>query len=381
MADPGPLDPAFPRFRASGNSVMRILIGCGGTGGHIYPALAIAEALRAQDPRTEILFVGGGGIGSRIISESGWPFRRIAARQFSRRAPGAAVAVGVLAWGTLQSLSLLWRLRPHAVVVTGGYASAPVGLAAAVLRIPLILQEQNLSPGLANRVLARWAAEISVSHEEARLAFRRPAVVTGVPIRAQAIHGDRGRGLARYGLQSGVTTVLVLGGSQGARSLNEAVLDAIPHLHDPDAVQILHQTGRAHAAGVSARTRQLATPRYVAVGYIDDVADAYACADLLVCRAGAATLAEATANGLPIVAVPFPHATGGHQETNARVLERQQAAIVLRDAGLSGRALAEVIDRLRDDPIALAAMAAASRRAGRPEAAAQVATLIHGVAA
>jgi UDP-N-acetylglucosamine--N-acetylmuramyl-(pentapeptide) pyrophosphoryl-undecaprenol N-acetylglucosamine transferase len=171
-------------------------------------------------------------------------------------------------------------------------------------------------------------------------------------------------------------TILVLGGSQGARSINEAMVDAAPRLTDPDRIQILHQTGAAHEGWVRERVARLGGPAYVGVGYIEDVADAYACADLVVCRAGASTLAEVTARGLPSVLVPYPHAAEGHQDTNARLHEQAGAAVLLPDRELSGARVAALINRLRGDAGALQAMAAASRGLGRPDAAAQVAALV-----
>ncbi|HXF83331.1 MAG TPA: UDP-N-acetylglucosamine--N-acetylmuramyl-(pentapeptide) pyrophosphoryl-undecaprenol N-acetylglucosamine transferase, partial [bacterium] len=170
-------------------------------------------------------------------------------------------------------------------------------------------------------------------------------------------------------------TVLVLGGSQGARSLNAAMLDALPHLRGGRPVQVLHQAGPDHAEWVRARAAAIEAPRCVVLGYIEDVADAYAAADLVVCRAGAATIAEVTANGLPAVLVPYPFAAGGHQDRNASLLGQQGAALVIPDRELSGARLAEVIDALRADDERRRAMAEASRRLGRPQAAAAVAEL------
>lgn len=359
---------------------MRVVVACGGTGGHIYPGLAVAGALRERDPAIEILFIGGSGLEASIVPEHGWSFRSVAARQLPRR-PSLRVltAMGAVVAGTVQAARLLRAFRAQAVVATGGYAAAPVGAAAALLRIPIVLQEQNLFPGLTNRVLSHVAARISIPHEDVRRIFPR-GVVTGVPIRRGAMGGDRARGLARFGLEAGSFTVLVLGGSQGARSLNAAVLDAAPRLRDPGSVQILHQTGKGQAEEVRARAAEIGTPRYVAVGYIEDVADAYACADLVVCRAGAATLAEVTANGLACVLVPYPFAAAGHQDANAVLLEAHGAAVVLPDRELSGGRIAGVIDTLRGDGARRRGMAEASRTLGRPRAADAVAALVAEVA-
>jgi len=359
---------------------MRIAIACGGTGGHIYPGLAVAEALRERHPTAEILFIGGSRLEASLVPQAGWAFRAVAARPLPRRPSLAALtALGVVAAGTVQSLRILRVFRAQAVLATGGYAAAPVGVAAALLRIPIVLQEQNLLPGLTTRLLSRLAARVSIPHEQVRSHLPK-GTVTGVPIRRAALGGDRGRGLARFGLDAGLFTVLVLGGSQGAQSLNAAMPEAAERLRDPHAVQVLHQAGRGQAEWVRRRTAQIRAPRYLAVGYIDDVADAYACADLVVCRAGAGTLAEVTAHGLPAVVVPYPFAAEGHQDTNARVLERAGAAVVIPDRELSGPRLALVIDALRGDPARARAMAEASAELGRPDAAARVADLVAQVA-
>jgi len=360
---------------------MRVVIACGGTGGHIYPALAVAEALRARDPSTDILFIGSGGLASRVIPSQGWPMEQVAARQLTRRLSWRAPwAVLVAFFGMVQAVRRLLVFRPAVVLSTGGYAAAPVGAAAALLRIPLVLQEQNLHPGVANRLLRRFARMISVPHESVARFFGGKAAVTGVPVGRAALNGERTRGLRRWGLHPGRPTVLVLGGSQGAQSLNEAIVEGAAHLANPQTLQILHQTGPAHEGWVRARVAHLQALTYVAVGYIDDVADAYACADLVVCRAGASTLAEVTAHGLPCVAVPYPYAAEGHQEINARLHERAGAAVVVLDGELNGAGLAALLNRLISDPPALRAMAAASRRLGRPEAASQVATLVASAA-
>lgn len=357
---------------------MRVVIAGGGTGGHIYPGLAIAQALVARSPQADVLFVGGDGLEGRIIPGAGWAYRRVAAQAWPRRMSWKLVgAMCLTVAGTVQAVALLRRWRPQVAVATGGYAAAPVGAAAALLGIPLVVQEQNLSPGAANRILARWAQAISVPHESVARRLGDRAIVTGVPVRASTLRGDRARGRRRFGLDDRRLTLLVLGGSQGARSLNAAVVEMAARLGEGAEVQILHQTGKDHEEWVRGRLGSVpGQMRYVATAYIEDMADAYACADLIICRAGAGTLAEATANGLPVVAVPYPHAAEGHQEANARLLESAGAAVVVPDGELSGSRLADLVGDLRNDPQRLQGMADASRALGRPQAAEQVAELI-----
>lgn len=362
---------------------MRIIITGGGTGGHLFPALAVAEALRCRRPDAEILFVGGDRIEARVVPAEGWPFARIRARGLPRR-PGlaAASALATTAVGTLEALRLLRRWRPDAVVATGGYVCVPVGCAAAMLGVPLGVQEQNVCPGLATRLVARWARWVSVPHAEAAARVKaRRTEVTGIPLRRRALEGDRERGLGRWGLDPGRFTLLVLGGSQGAMSLNQAVCRLGDLLMFEPGVQILHQTGAEHGHWVRreiGRREHVGPPalRHVAVPFLDDIADAYACADLALSRAGACTLAEMAAWGLPSILVPYPSAAGGHQEDNARVLVRAGAAVIVPDADLGGGALVSVVQALLADSDRRKRMADAGRALGRPDASAAVADLV-----
>lgn len=362
---------------------MRVVITGGGTGGHVYPGLAIAEALRARVPAVEILFIGGQGLERGIVPQEGWPFARVASapwpRGLSLRTPWAAA---VMAVGVTQAVGVLRRFRPQTVVGTGGYASAPVGVAAAVLRVPLVVQEQNIIPGATNRLLGRWARAVSVPHATVSGYFPGRAVVTGVPLRQRALRGDRRRGLQRFGLDDGVFTVLVLGGSLGAASLNAAVADMVGRIPSGFEVQFLHQTGKEHEEWVRRQLHMVASRarKYIAEAYIEDVADAYACADLVICRSGAGTMAEVTAHGLPVIAVPYPFGVAGEQEANARVLEAAGAAVVILYTDLSGQRLVQELAALRD-PARREAMAAASRSLGHPQAADAVAGLVLQAAA
>ncbi|MDR7420085.1 MAG: undecaprenyldiphospho-muramoylpentapeptide beta-N-acetylglucosaminyltransferase [Armatimonadota bacterium] len=360
---------------------MRVVITGGGTGGHLYPGLAIAEALQRLAPHTEILFIGGRKLDARVVPEQGWPFRAIAGAGLPRRSlPGAARALVTTAAGIVQALHLLRQWRPDVVVATGGYVCAPVGAAAVVLGVPLVLQEQNLRAGLANRVLARWARWVSVPHPDTTGLRARRLEVTGVPIRARALEGDRSRGIQRWGLEPDRVTLLVLGGSQGAHSVNKAVCQAADVLMGETPLQILHQTGTEDLAWVReaiGRREHVGPPAvlHVPAAFLDPVGDAYACADLVCCRAGAATLAEITAWGLPAIVIPYPHA-GGHQDENAAVLVRAGAAVRVADADLAGGALVTAIQTLWADQGRRTAMSHASRALGRPRAAAAVAGLI-----
>ncbi len=344
---------------------MKIAIAGGGTGGHLFPGLALADALVARG--VQVTFVGtAAGIEARVVPAAGYPLRLLPGRQL--RGGGVARAVAGLAstaGGTLRALALLGELGPRLVVGVGGYASVAVVIAAALRRIPSVLLEQNVLPGAANRVLARIARRVCVGFAES-IALLPPgrAVHTGNPVRADLIRPRPAR--ARPGL-------LVFGGSAGAHRLNQAMLDALAALGPALAhLDVTHQTGaadleavrRAYAArGLAARVEP----------FIADMGAAYAAADLVVARAGATTCAELTAVGLPAILVPYPYATDDHQRRNAEVLVQAGAAEMILDTELHGERLAAALRSLLGDAGKRAAMAARARALGRPDAAERVA--------
>ncbi len=360
---------------------MRLVITGGGTGGHLYPGVAVAEVVQSRVPGVEIRFIVGTRLEARILPQLGWRYDTVAARPMPRRI-GLSLVASLLVnlVGTARAMRLLRRWRPGAVLATGGYVAGPVGLAAVLLGIPLVVQEQNAIPGLANRWLGRWARAISVPSGAQRGFPADRVVVTGVPIRPTVLQGDRLRGREAFGLAPDRFTILVLGGSQGALSLNRAVGEAATLLMY-ERIQVLHQTGSEHLEWVQREIghREHVGPpvlRHAAVPYIERVGDAYAAADLVICRAGASTLAEVAAWGLPAILVPYPHATASHQEANARLLVTAGAAEIISDADLSGIRLAERVIALVRDPARCRAMAEASRRIARPDAAGRVADLL-----
>ena len=357
----------------------RLAITGGGTGGHLYPGIAVAEALLTRFPDAHVRFFAGDRLERQVLPALGWPLEVIPARPLPRRAqPSAAAALAVTLWGAAVAARHLRAFRPQAVLATGGYVAGPVGLAARLLGIPLVVQEQNVIPGLTNRLLARWARAVSAPLGVGEGFPSGRVVVTGVPVRSGALSGDRARAAVAYGLLPERPTVLVLGGSQGAAGLNRLVTEALTHLAALP-VQVLHQTGPDHLAWVQgevARRVPQAVLRHVAVPYIDTIGDAYAAADLVVCRSGASTLAEVTAWGLPAVLIPYPHALAGEQEANARVLAQAGAAEVYRESDLPPTRLAERLGALLQDPERRRAMGEASRRLGRPDAAERVVDLL-----
>jgi UDP-N-acetylglucosamine--N-acetylmuramyl-(pentapeptide) pyrophosphoryl-undecaprenol N-acetylglucosamine transferase len=354
---------------------VKVLIAGGGTGGHVYPGIAVAEEMMRLSPGSEVVFVGGRkGIEASAVPESGFRIRYVMTRSFPRRAwwrwPGALLGNIV---GFFQSLWVVASERPDAVLGTGGYVSGPISLAAVLLGRPLLLQEQNSIPGLANRWLARVADEVHLSFTEARPYFSRKdhLKVTGNPVRSHILGGDRSQGIQAFGLAEGKPTVFIFGGSRGAHRINEAALDAMRRLKGRVDLQCILQTGREDlpwAQGIIS-AEQLPVK---AMAFLRDIHLAYAVADLVVCRSGAMTLAEIAACGTPAILVPYPHAAHNHQEVNARNLVERGAAALILDRELTGERLAKEIAHLVADRQALRRMSAHARTFARLDAAERI---------
>jgi UDP-N-acetylglucosamine--N-acetylmuramyl-(pentapeptide) pyrophosphoryl-undecaprenol N-acetylglucosamine transferase len=363
---------------------MRLLIAGGGTGGHIYPALAVARSLRARAGAPELAWLGGHrGLERSIVPAAGIPLRRLALRSLRSAGRDAHLVLDPLRLGLSvpQALVELAARRPAAVFTTGGYVAIPVLVAATVLRVPSVLWEGNVVPGRSVRAVARFATVVAVSQPETAAALCRPGTyVTGTPIRSLAdVDPDRAR--ERFGGRPGERILLVFGGSQAVRRINDAVIGALPRL--VERVRVVHVTGDdGYAAALAARA---ALPedhrdRYRPHGFLhgDDMTAALAAADLAVGRAGASTLAEAAAFALPTAIVPYPHAAG-HQRRNAEAFADAGAAILVEDEELDADRLVAVAGLLAD-PARHAAMSAAARELARPDAAGAVADLVLAVA-
>jgi UDP-N-acetylglucosamine--N-acetylmuramyl-(pentapeptide) pyrophosphoryl-undecaprenol N-acetylglucosamine transferase len=371
------------------------VIAGGGTGGHVQPALAVARALveRGHDPRT-IRFVGSArGMEATLVPEAGFSIALLPGRGVRRgRSPGALLAaaaavIGLLA-ATARAVGLLLRRRPAVVLAVGGYASLPCAAAAVALRVPLVLAEQNSVPGSTNRLLGRFARAAAVAFPGTDLPR---AVVTGTPVRPEAEAVDRsgeGRRRARagLGLPDGRRVLGVAGGSLGSRRINQATVDLVRTWHPTGEVAVHHVVGARDFPEWGAAVERAGGPVdpgvwYRAVEYERRMPDLLAAADLMVCRAGGATVAELALAGVPAVLVPLPGAPGDHQTGNARVLADAGGAVILADADCEGDRLAGLVDDLLFEDVRLAGMAAAARRVARPDAARLVAELVEGCAA
>jgi UDP-N-acetylglucosamine--N-acetylmuramyl-(pentapeptide) pyrophosphoryl-undecaprenol N-acetylglucosamine transferase len=341
-----------------------IVIAAGGTAGHVVPALAVADALRADGAR--IVFVGGERAERTMVPEAGYELRPIAVEGLSRTNPLRAARAAVRAAGAVfAARRILLELRPDAVLGAGGYVAGPVGLAAVVRRVPMVLAEADSHLGLTNRALARWARRVCLAFPiEGRSGPRY--LVTGRAVPPPAT--DRAAARARFGLGDDDTCVLVFGGSLGARTINEAAVEALPGA----PFRVLHACGVRDYPALRERLGPEPPANYDLREYITPFGEALLASDLCVARSGS-SIFEIAAHGRPAILVPYPHATGDHQTANARWMEQAGAAVVVSDAELTAARLRSQIEALLADPARLAAMGRASAGLGRPDAAQRIA--------
>lgn len=364
---------------------MRVILSGGGTGGHVYPALAVAAALRrelAEGEPLEMLYIGvRGRLDDVIVSREGLPFQAVRAGPLRVRSPwGFARGLLNLALGAWQALRILGRFRPDVVFATGGYASVPVGLAARLRGRPLVVYLPDVRPGWAVRLLARLATRIATT-AEASLAELPPgkATAVGYPVREDFWPARREEARRALGLDPGSRVLLVSGASQGAHSLNQAVADHLDELLD--ICEVVHLSGRADEAWLAGLRDALPEERrrrYHLYGFLHEMAQAMVAADLAVMRAGASVLGELPAAGLPAILVPGVY-EGWDQSPNARYLEGRGAAVMLPNDELDR--LPALVRELLADDTRLAAMAEAARRLARPDAARDIARIVIEVAA
>jgi len=340
----------------------------------------VAEELRANG-RDEVLFVGTpDGAEARLVPEAGVRFFGLSARGYDRARPLTLLtASATILVSTFRAFGLLRRETPDVVVGFGGYVSLPVGFAAVLRGLPLVLHEQNSVPGMANKVLSRWARSVAVTYAGSARYLHHPdrIAVTGNPVRRDMLDVSRARGRERLGIAPEHTVLLVFGGSQGARHINEAVVEGLQTMLSAPDVFVLHAAGEREIGSVEAATAGMAhLERYRVVPRIDDMSSAIAAADLIVCRAGATSIAEITAIGRPAVLVPYPYAADDHQTTNAQSVAEAGGAVVIADRDLDVPKFVEIVTGLLADEHRRATMSAASARLGRPDADARVAELV-----
>jgi len=348
----------------------RILIAAGGTGGHLFPGIAVADELRRREPTLDVVFVGTPrGLESRIVPRSGYPLVLLPVLPLNgvgwlRLLRGLAA----LPLAGIKATALLLRRRPLSVLGVGGYAGGPLLLMAALLGIRTVILEPNARPGFTNRMLRPFATRAACAWEDAMRWFGARAVLTGNPVRGGFA------ALPEPRLQPPLR-LLAFGGSQGSRALNRALMEALPQLPGPERLAILHQTGPAMRDEVEAAYRQAARPAEV-VAFLEDMERRMGEADLVVSRSGATTCAELAAAGRAAVLVPFAGAADDHQRVNARAMRDAGAALMLEESELTGTSLARSVAALVESPERLLSMQRAARGLARPDAAARVADLL-----
>lgn len=358
---------------------MKMIIAAGGTGGHIYPGIAIAREFLARDAGNDVLFVGTSrGLESTIVPREGFTLRTIESGALKNVSLGRRLAsLARLPKGFFDALAVLRSFRPDVVVGVGGYASGPILLAAALTRRPTMVVEPNAMPGFTNRVLARFVRAAAVTFEESLAWFGKGGVVTGNPVRSDFA------GSPKKERTPGRVHVLIFGGSQGSRALNTAMVAALEHLAEPiraGKISITHQTGPREFDTVKEGYARIGIEADVRP-YIDRMVDAFQQADVLLCRSGATTVAEVAVAGKAAIFVPFPQAADDHQRKNAEAFVRANAGRMILETDLSGERVAREILDLLNSPTAIDAMEEASRRLARADAAERTVDLAMRLAA
>jgi UDP-N-acetylglucosamine--N-acetylmuramyl-(pentapeptide) pyrophosphoryl-undecaprenol N-acetylglucosamine transferase len=370
---------------------LKILIAGGGTGGHIYPALSIADALQRRDQGAEFLFVGTErGLEADLVPRNGFSLRTLKISGFQRRMSWRNVEnIGNTFRSLWDSHRILKMFRPDAVIGTGGYVCGPVLLAAAMSGIPTLIQEQNSFPGVTNRILARFVNVVALGYDDAKPRFghvKARFISSGNPVRSGFLAVERAEAQKTFGFVDGKLTLLIAGGSQGARSINTAALHIHRWFANSNSIQIIHITGSTEYEAVIDLLRREGLPtdepgkgRLVAP-YLHNMAQAMALADIAVSRAGAIALAEIALCGIPSILVPYPHAAENHQEFNARSFVDKGAARLILDRELDGDHLCMIVRELVENTEARQKMQAASRNLAKPDAAERIASEVIALA-
>ncbi|WP_100373291.1 undecaprenyldiphospho-muramoylpentapeptide beta-N-acetylglucosaminyltransferase [Bacillus sp. FJAT-45037] len=361
---------------------MRVVVSGGGTGGHIYPALSLIKEIKKQNPNAEILYIGTEkGLESELVTREGIPFKTIHITGFRRKISAENVKT-VLRFlkGTRVSKKMLKEFNPDVVIGTGGYVCGPVVYAAAKLGIPSVIHEQNSVPGLTNKFLSKYVNKVAICFDQAAPYFPKEKVVfTGNPRATEVMNVDAKAGASSVGLDQNKKTVLIVGGSRGAKPINDAFLSVIDEVSSKD-YQILYVTGSVHYDAVLKKVEEAGSPRNVIIKpFIHNMPDVLGAVDLIVARAGATTLAEITALGLPSILIPSPYVTNNHQVKNARSLEEGGAAIVRLENEMSGIRLLEDIDSVLSKKESWESMHQGALKLGVPTAANDVYQLLKDV--
>ncbi|MDQ0231269.1 undecaprenyldiphospho-muramoylpentapeptide beta-N-acetylglucosaminyltransferase [Metabacillus malikii] len=351
---------------------MKVVVSGGGTGGHIYPALALINELKKNNPDVECLYIGTeNGLEKGIVKRAGIPFKSIEITGFKRKLSVDNVkTIARFLKGVNLSKKYMKEFRPDVVIGTGGYVCGPVVYAAAKLKIPTVIHEQNSLPGITNKFLARYVDKVAICFDDAKKFFpAHKVVLTGNPRASEVLGQDGLKGRNSLGLDMNKKTVLIFGGSRGAKAINQSVLQMITNLQDKP-YQVVYVTGEVHYDKVmeEMKTKNIAS-QVIIKPFIHNMPEVLAGVDLIVSRAGATSLAEITALGLPSILIPSPYVTANHQEKNAQAIADHHAAILIREQELNGQVLLSKIDEVLLNDDKLNEMKTASKKLGIPDAA------------
>ncbi len=357
---------------------MKVLIAAGGTGGHIYPGIAIAKAISEYEDGVEIRFVGTDrGMEKTIVPNAGYQLETIRVKGFARKlSMDTLKSAKELVMGMLDAKRLIKNYHPDVVIGMGGYVCGPVLLIASRMRIPTIIHEQNAFPGATNKLLSRFVDKVAISFPEAKEYFRDKDKVflSGNPVRKEFFETDKKLAREKFGFSEGDFVIVSAGGSLGAASINNGMLELIKDKKDDDKIRIIHITGKANYESFLEMLKQNSidpdsSPRIKVLPYSDHIYEIYACADLVVSRAGAMSVAELSATGTPAVLIPYPYATDNHQEFNARSLTDNGGGVLMLDSDLKQDPgiLRSTVDFLMENPEKLNNMKAAASKKAIPQ--------------
>jgi UDP-N-acetylglucosamine--N-acetylmuramyl-(pentapeptide) pyrophosphoryl-undecaprenol N-acetylglucosamine transferase len=344
----------------------RFLFAGGGTGGHLFPAVAVAEKIRSKIPDAEILFVGSGSkIEGSVVPKLGFRFKPIWIKGFARRFSVENFLFPVkLVVSVMQSIVINMNFKPKVAIGSGGYAAGPAIYASSLMGAKVILLEQNSYPGVTTRMLEKYAEEIHISFDDSKKYFKNKSKLklTGTPVREGLLNISKKEALKSFGLNASKKTIVVLGGSLGAASINEAVAESIKFFEEKD-IQVIWQTGKNYYS----KYRHLSSEKIIIKDFIEEMNFAYSASDLIIARAGATTIAELLTLAIPVALVPSPNVAANHQYYNAKSLADQNAAILIEDHLLKDK-LQEVLSKLLFDEKKLNELRMNAKRISKPEA-------------
>ncbi len=357
--------------KGGSNHAIRIIIAGGGTGGHLFPAIAIAQEFMAKNSENKVMFVSTGNpFELSVLHKAGFTLEKITAEGIKGRGLLRQLrSIWKIPMGIFESIRIIINFKPDLVMGVGSYAAGPVAIGAWFMRKKLILHEQNILPGITNRILSRFADRIYVSFKNTKANFNPGKVVyTGNPLRKEFMQKAKQKKNTTASAQKHPFTVLILGGSQGAHSINEAVINALEHFRGKHNFYFIHQTGKQDEAAVKKAYKDQGISCMVK-SFFDDMPQQYQRANLIICRAGATTVAELAAVGKGVIFIPFPFAADNHQVLNARTFTESGAAEMILQKDLTSRVLAKRIEYYVSNKEALEVMAARAKSLGKPDAA------------